>query len=442
MIPIHGTFSKSIRAGFISILFILAVMSCEDLGFADPNSPSIESATIQSLITGAEAGMRTDLDIYLAQISVVGREAYYFEGADPRYTGELLHGPIDAGGFLLNRPWSARYNVIKNCSVILEKAADQLSGEELAGVNGFTKTILAYQLLQNLYLLNENGVKLDFSGDLTAAFATKAESYAAIETYLDDGNTDLGNAGSEFSFVLSDGFTGFSTPTTFAQFNRALKARVAIQQSDWADALTALGNSFIDGAGDLNLGVFNVYSTSVNDLDNGLYETPTATFVKWMGHPAFMTDADTLAVRTATDSLDTRFTTKVTVRGASSTMDGLASNLGVTWLASSTASTPIIRNEELILLRAEANIGLANYSLATDDINIIRAAAGVAPIATLTAAAAAVTQILHEKRYSLFLEGHRWGDMRRYGKVGDLPLDRAGDEVIIRYPPPETEVAG
>lgn len=441
MIPMHGTFLKSIRTGFISVLFVIAFTNCEALDFADPNSPSIESATIQTLVTGAEAGMRVDLDIFLAQISVVGREAYYFEGADPRYTGELIHGPIDPGGFLLNRPWAARYNVIMNCNLILDKATEQLSGEDLAGVNGFSKTILAYQLLLNLYLLNDNGVKLDFTGDLTVEFATKAASFAAIETYLDDGNTDLGNAGSEFSFVLSGGFAGFDTPTTFAQFNRALKARVEIQQNSWAAALTALDESFLDVAGGLDLGVFNVYSTSVNDLDNGLYETPTAAFVKWMGHPTFMADADTLAVRTANDSLDSRLTSKITVRGASLTMDNLSSNLGVIWLASSTTPTPIIRNEELILLRAEANIGLGNYSLATADINIIRAAAGVPAIATLDISNA-LDQLLHEKRYSLFLEGHRWGDMRRYGKLDELPLDRVGDTVIESYPKPETEVEG
>jgi len=423
--------SGSKAAGVSGLLLLLTLAACESLDFADPNSPVIESATIQSLITGAEAGMRIDRDIFLAELSVVGREAYYFEPADPRYTGELLRDEVDPGGFLLTRFWSAHYNVIKNCNIILEKAAEQLSGQDKAGVDGFAQTIIAYQLLLNLNALNENGIKLDFSGDLEVPFATKSASFAAIEGYLDDGFTDLGNAGNSFAFIVSEGFDGFNTPATFAEFNRALAARVAIYQSEWSNALTALGISFIDSGADLDLGVYNVYSTAANDLDNGVYENPDASFIKWMGHPDFETDAE---------SGDTRYSSKVKIRSESTTFDDLTSNLGLTWLSSSTDPTPIIRNEELILLRAEANIGLANYSLAQADINVIRAAAGLGSV-TLDATNA-LDQVLHEKRYSLFLEGHRWVDMRRYNKLGELPLDRDGDVMIISFPRPETEVPG
>ena len=58
------------------------------------------------------------------------------------------------------------------------------------------------------------------------------------------------------------------------------------------------------------------------------------------------------------------------------------------------------------------------------------------------AASGGLTQLLHEKRYSLFLEGHRWIDMRHYGLTGELPLDRDGDVVFDSYPKPETEVPG
>jgi hypothetical protein len=58
------------------------------------------------------------------------------------------------------------------------------------------------------------------------------------------------------------------------------------------------------------------------------------------------------------------------------------------------------------------------------------------------AASGGLTQLLHEKRYSLFLEGHRWIDMRHYGKLGDLPLDRENDTVFENYPIPESEVVG
>ena len=73
----------------LPILLVLFWVGCEDLDFSDPNNPTAEAADIQSLITGAESGLRIDLGVYLRDVNVVGREAYYFEPADPRYTGEL-----------------------------------------------------------------------------------------------------------------------------------------------------------------------------------------------------------------------------------------------------------------------------------------------------------------------------------------------------------------
>ena len=93
-----------------------------------------------------------------------------------------------------------------------------------------------------------------------------------------------------------------------------------------------------------------------------------------------------------------------------------------------------------ILLRAEANIGLNNWAAAESDINLVRSKAGLTAV-TLTAAEA-LNQLLHEKRYSLFLKGHRWIDLRRYNKLNDtnlVPLDRTRDIIIRQVPLPRTE---
>jgi hypothetical protein len=47
--------------------------------------------------------------------------------------------------------------------------------------------------------------------------------------------------------------------------------------------------------------------------------------------------------------------------------------------------------------------------------------------------------MLEQRRYSLFYEGHRWIDMRRYNKLGELPIDRPGDQVWSALPIPQTE---
>ena len=71
----------------LPMVFVLFWTGCEDLDFPDPNNPTSDTATIQSLVTGAEAQMRSGFGVWIRDLLVVGREAYYLEPADPRYTG-------------------------------------------------------------------------------------------------------------------------------------------------------------------------------------------------------------------------------------------------------------------------------------------------------------------------------------------------------------------
>lgn len=421
--------STNVFGVLASLVFFL--VGCQTLDIVNPNSPTVDTASIQSLVTGTESAMRLELSIYLQVVASLAREAYYFEPADPRYTGELLRGTLDPGGFLVLRPWSARYRTSANCNILLGKAAS-LAAAQKAGVEGFAKTLLAHQLLLNLNSMDTNGIKLDFSGNLAAPFVSKSEAFDKIESLLDEANTALGQAGDSFPFSLSSGFAGFTTPANFAKFNRALRARVAIYQLDFDGALNALGASFINPGGQMDLGVYHIYGTGLADEVNPIYENPAAAFVKLRAHQTFQTDAE---------AGDTRFSAKIVVRSdLSAAHDGLTSTLAVNVSKSSTDHFPIIRNEELLLIRAEANIGQGLYSAAEADINLIRAAAGLGPV-TLNAGNA-LDQLLKERRYSLFIEGHRWIDLRRYNRLNTLPNDRTGDAIIDKLPRPETEVIG
>lgn len=408
----------------VVIAAMVTFVSCEKLDFVDPNGPTLEQSTVQTSVTGTEAGMRVDFEFYIRSVSVIGREVYYFEAADPRYTGELLGkngSELDPSGFLLVRSWGSRYRVIRNCNYLIAK------GDR--GAAGFAKTIMAYQYLLNLNLTDENGIRIDVSGATPGPFVSKSAALAEIARLLDEGNTDLGAAGAAFSFKLSAGFAGFNTPATFSKFNRALRARVAAYQGDWNNVLTALGGSFISTSAPLSEGVYLDYGSGLNDQLNPIYEVPTATSIKLFAHPSFRAEAE---------GGDTRVSAKTITRPDTTTFDGLASNVGITVASSSTAPYPIIRNEELLLLRAEANINLNNLTSAEADINIVRNAAGL-PSITLTSGNA-IDELLKQRRYSLFLEGHRWIDLRRYNRLSTLPIDRSGDQVHPRFPRPSTEI--
>ena len=424
----------TLRVGvLVGVMMLYA--GCDSLDVTDPNAPNPDDVTIQSLVAGVEGSLRADYGIYLRVVAAFGREAYYFEPADPRYVGELYTGPLDPGGFLLTRPWGSRYRTIQNAVTLLGRA-DELSAEGQAGVEGFANTIIGYQLMLNLILLDENGIKIEFSEDINTPFVSSDQGYAEVIRYLDEGNARLGAAGSAFAFQLTSGFAGFDTPAAFSQFNRALRARAAIYQDDPAAALTALGGSFLDAAGDMDAGVYHAYGSGTGDRLNPMFEVPTSSTVKLRAHPDFGANAE---------AGDQRYASKVLDRSAEAGFDpapaaggGLSSALVATVAASSTAPYPLIRNEELLLLRAEAYIMQSDYANAQTDINTVRAAAGLADV-TITADNA-VDQLLQERFYSLFLEGHRWNDMRRYNRLDTLPNDRDGDQIFSQMPRPQSEV--
>ena len=150
-----------------------------------------------------------------------------------------------------------------------------------------------------------------------------------------------------------------------------------------------------------------------------------------MVHPSFLTDAH---------DGDSRLTNNVLVREDTITYDGLQSYLAPTLYNGSYDPVPMMRAIELQLLQAEVHIGNGDYASAESIMNTIRSNVGAAEYSG-TDASNAIDRVLHEKRYSLFLEGHRIVDMRHYGKTGELPLDRDGDTVVT-FPIPETETPG
>lgn len=409
----------------------LLLISCGDQDFADPNNPSIESdaASVQALVTGMESGIRAEFDIYLQCISIFSREAYYLETADPRYTQELLRGPIDDGGFLVTRPWRERYRVIRNGNVLLGKLPTfNLNAADQSAVQGWVNTVMALQYLQNITYTDTNGVILDVAGDTPGPVVGREQGLDFVTNLLDQAFGQLQAGGATFPFRLTSGFAEFDNPAGFAQVNRALKARVEAYRGNWQGVLDALGASFINLQGPMSSGIYYSYSQAPGDLLNPIFENQSAGTIRWLAHPSIEADAE---------AGDQRYESKVFKRSNVISLDGLSSDLGITIAASNVAPFPIIRNEELVLLRAEANINLGNLDSAQSDINTLRTGYGLGEV-TLTSANA-VDQLLHERRYSLYCEGHRWIDLRRYNRLGNLPLDRSGDTVISAMPIPSSE---
>jgi len=133
---------------------------------------------------------------------------------------------------------------------------------------------------------------------------------------------------------------------------------------------------------------------------------------------------------------------KVSIRTTPATQNGLTSNYDVWVYTSNTSSIPIIRNEELILINAEAKInkgGASDLTEARDALNIIRTKHGLANYSGAVTQPALLDEMLNQRRFSLYFEGHRWVDMRRYNRLAQLPIDRPEDDVWTEFPIPLTE---
>ncbi|HEY6899822.1 MAG TPA: RagB/SusD family nutrient uptake outer membrane protein, partial [Puia sp.] len=130
---------------------------------------------------------------------------------------------------------------------------------------------------------------------------------------------------------------------------------------------------------------------------------------------------------------------KATLRASPASSRGLSGDRDVWVSTTSTSPIAIIRNEELILLYAEAQIQLNDFTDAVTALNKIRTKHGLGVYAGAMNKNALVTEMLKQRRYSLFAEGHRWIDYRRYNLLNTLPIDRPDDNVWSAFPLPVTE---
>lgn len=429
---------KVINLSFIFLLTTAVFLSSCKKEYGNFNSPTIEDYLknaskdqLNGLVTGALSGMRNNEGTYLDVVGVIGREMYRFSNADPRYVTELLgSAPLNNTGFYITNPWSSRYRAIKNCNVIINAATNStlISDDEKKGYYGFAKTLKAYELLLNLNLTYTNGIRVDVADpNNLGPILGFDESIAAIANLLDEAQSDL--SGANVVYTLTGGFTGFTDAAGFIKFNRALAARVAVYREKWSDAITDLNASFFNLNGDFQTGVWEIFSTAAGDQLNPAFFPENQNGEVRLSHPSYAADIE---------EGDDRIS-KTSLRETPSSNAGLSSDRDIWVYTSSIAPIPIIRNEELILIYAEANIQTDNLNAAVSALNIIRQGHNLEDYGGPITKDALINEMLMQRRYSLFYEGHRWIDMRRYNKLAELPIDRAGDQVWSALLVPLTE---
>jgi hypothetical protein len=381
--------------------------------------------------------------------SGIGRETYHAQATDNRWQTEILGTrDIDPAG-IFNQPYTGFASTRRRAEVFAKAAETStvLTEEQKQGIRGFANTVKAYVLLNQVNLQGDNGIRISFTdlaapGDMLkpGKFVTYTEALTEIRKLVDTGDTQLASAGNSFAFTMTSGYTGFTTPANYRKFNRALAARVAMYQKDWAGMAAAVNASFFSLTGSLTTGPVFTYSIAAGDVVNPFFRVKNDPNRPDIVQPLFLTDAEAGDKRVVAKTV-----ARATPRTVATMVGKIFTHEASPMYASNTTSASIIRNEELVLMYAESQIQLGNLAEGVKALDVIRVSAGLPTLAVAKPTIVGskdllITELLNQRRYSLFFEGHRWFDIRRYNLLAQLPLDAPNHKVFDKMPRPQNEV--
>jgi starch-binding outer membrane protein, SusD/RagB family len=459
--------TRFLRSGLVAAAAVAAA-SCSADRFlvANPNSPTVASGTanplgtLPLLATNVLVDERASLTTFVLDVGILGREAYNYTPLETRNTTGFLGQPVLTNtSFGAEAIWANPYKYLRDVAlahtVVNAAATGVFSTAQLSAINGFLDTFEALELLYIIDTRNQIGAPVAVSTNPSQLepFVSRDSVYNYIIGKLTAAQTELANGGAAFPFALDAGYAGFDTPPTFAMFTSGLLARVqayraslgvagcaALSATCYQAVLTALQSSWISTSGSLQTGPFEIYSAAAGDLLN------TDSWVQSSKAVLAEAKSDSGVELQANGTQDARFLTKV-MSIPSEICANPTACIATTWAFAlyplGTSPISIMRNEELILLRAEAEYFTGDAADALSDINVIRTTSGdLAARGPFVSQSDFVTELLYNRRESLMFEGgHQWIDKRRFGLLNTLPLDIPSDVIVDHLLLPEEECA-
>ena len=473
---LHSRRLATVSAVLGTLLLVAACSSFFDVPNTNqPNQEDLISnptrGKLAAAATGIFASARGDIQGVVWRLGSLGREGINLSGNNqPDYQEPYFLSALIGSGFG-GALWGGRYTAIRNANIYLTALARVGSGEvsdaEKAASRGMANTMSALAFLYLIETRDTLGAPIDVDISITAApapFVSRDSVYGHVLLLLDSARADLARAGATaFPFSLPPGLSGtapnaldFSSPASFVAFNRALAAKARVLRATvgcgaacYTAALGDLGASFLaNGSAAFQRGAYFDFSNAAGDVSNGLSEPLNG--VTFYAHPSDSVDAQ-LQPGGAPDQ---RVLDKIVAAQDTQVLGGISEIPGTQkftiYFTSGSADpnrpVPIIRDEELLLLRAEAEWFTGAKAAALADIDTVRVNAGkLAPTTVLVASpdSAFVKELLYNRRYSLLWEqGTRWIDARRFGRMGDIPkAPPTGGNVAKVMPIPDTECA-
>ncbi|HTS89616.1 MAG TPA: RagB/SusD family nutrient uptake outer membrane protein [Gemmatimonadales bacterium] len=460
----RGILAAAVAGGLLS--------GCGDFNVTDPNNPTLSDLTnnpnmakLKLAANGLFIGARSDIVSIIWRYGSMGREGANLAGNNQPDYQEPFFGPLSTTQFG-GADWFNEYASIRSINVFMDAVprAPDLSAQDRAGAIALGRTLRALALFYVIEARGALGAPVDVDRPVSAApapFVSEDSVYGYIIGDLDAAQDSLADAGGGFFFPMPAGFSGFDTPATFLKVNRALAARAWLFRATatpscgatcYNNALTALGLSFVtNSAADFGTGAYFDFSTRPGDITNDLSEPLNGTTYFALNfnvddaqlQPGGQPDQRVLDKLSFIDPSDS--TVNYTLSGFPFSVNRKFAVYFTGGQPDQNASIPIIRDEELVLLRAEANIGLNNLAAAITDLDLVRVNAGGLAPTTLTTASpqsAFIDELLYNRRYSLLWEqGARWVDARRYGRLNTIEPAVPGGQVPTRMPIPANECA-
>src|SRR2546423_10129539 len=431
---------RLIRQLFFTTIPAVALLGvgCSDPFIPDYNNPQLPTVIpskdqLQNQVTGLVAGDREQHAFTILVLETMGRDAYRIDGADPRYI-QMPLGQFSPGAFLVDFTWNSTYRTILGAQRLVQgvEGSPAVTAQEKAASQGFAQTIQALEYIKAIETRDSLGVPIASGTGSIDPIRCKPAVLTYTSALLDSGATNLAAGGSTFPFTLPGGFAGFTTPATFLQFNRALAAKVHIYRGfasyktagnpvDAAElnaALTALDASFYSPTpANFRVGGYHTFSTASGDLQNFDFNRGV-----YRGDPKVLNEAEAGDLRLS--KIEQKPAYALALPG---TPPSAASDIIFLNISGPLTPSPIIIDEELVLMRAEALWGLNRDAEALVLINLVRQNSGGLPAKTLASFPTRLDilrEILKQKRYSLLFEsGDRLVDYRMVGLYSEMGMD-------------------
>lgn len=447
---------------------VLAAAGCKDNPVANPiDAPTVDQLSgpltgpaLQFIATGALAQDRASANVfaYATEAGIFARDIYRIDASEPRFVQETLGGNPDPGSFAGGGAWAGYYTAIRAENAILAAlgnvAANQFTTNQVAATRGFFRTMKALEYWRVIEMHDTVGAVIQADDpNVVSDVRCKTAVLSYIAALLDTANADFTAAGATTTlpFTMPSGWRSaiagrdYSVVSNLVLFNRGLKGKVDFYRglnrtnptpALFATAITELTQALSGAApgavptGDFKKGPYYVF------VPGGSENTPNTISDSKIGLNPLVKDS--------VQAGDTR-ASKIVSRSPTSGF-GLATSITYVGAVASTANQALplalLRDEELVLLRAQAYIEAGQLANATLDINDVRTNYGLAPVAPADKNSA-INAVLYEKRYSLLFEGpQRLDDLREYGRLNSrfLRPETSTDPYNAALPIPRAEL--